>query len=64
MQVGELYHSQEHGLIVIRKVTPTHQSMAGTGLYLVEIQVLAEGTAYSANMMADYFHVCFKSLSL
>lgn len=64
MQVGELYHSQEHGLIVIRKVTLTHQSMAGAALYKVVYQVIADESRWSAHITRDSWRMRFKSLSL
>ena len=64
MQVGDLYHSEEHGLIIVRQVALTHQSMAGAGLYKVEFQVVADGSRWSARITRDSFHQRFKSLSL
>ena len=62
MRVGELYHSQEHGLIVIRKVSLTHQSMNGKSLYKIVFLVVTSGRLGYAQMTRDGFHDRFMSL--
>lgn len=62
MHVGDLYHSEEHGLIVVRKVSLTHQSMNGKSLYKVVIQVIADGSLTLAHITRASFHERFKSL--
>ena len=62
MQVGDLYHSAEHGLVIVRQAALTHQSMNGKSLYKVVIQVLAEGNLYRVHMTRDHFDVCFTRL--
>ena len=62
MQVGDLYHSGKHGLIVVRQVALTPQSMNGQTLYKVVVQVVAEGNLYSARITRDSFHQRFKRL--
>jgi hypothetical protein len=62
MQVGNLYLSQAHGLIVVRKVSLTHQSMNGSSLYKVVYQVITDGSLKLAHITRASFHDQFTSL--
>ena len=62
MQVGELYHSQRHGLVIIRKVTLAYQSMSGSPLYKVVFLVFADGTLWGRKITREAFHERFTSL--
>lgn len=62
MRIGDLYLSEEHGLVIVRKVSLTHQSINGKSLYKVVIQVIADGSLTLAHITRDSFHERFTSL--
>jgi len=62
MQVGDLYHCEEHGLIVVRKVSLTHQTMNRSSLYKVVYHVFTDGSLKLAHITQDSFHERFKRL--
>ena len=63
MQIGDLYHCEEHGLIVVRKVSLTPQSMNRSSLYKVVYQVIADGSLKLLPYITrDSFHERFKRL--
>ncbi len=62
MQVGELYHSQKHGLVVVRKVSLTHQSIMGSPLYKVVFHVFADGNLWGRKITRETFNADFTSL--
>jgi len=62
MRVGELYHHEEHGLIVVRKVSLTHQSINGSSLYKVVFHVFADGNLWGRKITRHEFHAQFTSL--
>ncbi len=61
MQIGDLYHCEKHGLIVVRKVSLTHQSMGGKSLYKVVYQVITDGSLKLAHITRASFHERFTS---
>ena len=62
MRAGDLYHCEEHGLIVVRKVSLTPQSMNGSSLYKVVFQVVTDGSLKHAHITRASFHERFKRL--
>jgi hypothetical protein len=62
MQVGNLYHSQAHGLIALRKVLPTQRTTNGSMLYRVVFQVIVDGSRKRTYTTRDAFHERFTSL--
>jgi len=63
MQVGNLYHSQEHGLIVVRKVSLTnHSNKFGKTLYKVVFLVVQTGRLGLAQITRKAFHERYMSL--
>ena len=63
MQVGNLYHSQAHGLIAVRQVLLTTRSNKyGKALYRVVFQVIIDGSRKRTHITRDGFHERFTSL--
>ena len=62
MQVGNLYTSQAHGLIALRKVLPTQRTTNGSMLYRVVFQVIVDGSRKRTYTTRDAFHERFTSL--
>jgi hypothetical protein len=62
VQVGDLYHCEEHGLIVVRKVSLTHQTMNRSSLYKVVFHVASSGRLGYAQITREAFHERFTRL--
>lgn len=62
MRAGDLYHCEEHGLIVVRQVSLTHQTMNRSSLYKVVYQVITDGSLKLAHITRASFHERFMSL--
>jgi hypothetical protein len=62
MQVGNLYTSQAHGLILLYKVLPTQRTTNGSMLYKVVFQVVVGGSRKHTYITRDGFHERFTSL--